>query len=140
MMKLKILLVEDSPDFAALLKKNFPKTGFDGEFKHLTSGESVLAYLASIQEGVSDSDPFGSPNLMITDLGLPGIPGFEVIKTIRQHPKLNKIPIIVMTATDKKEDCPHSYTEGATVFLRKDDSIETLKDIIAHLFVTNRIN
>jgi CheY-like chemotaxis protein len=59
------------------------------------------------------------PGLILLDIKLPGIDGIEVLKKIKEHPVLKKIPVIMLTTSDQEEDICRSYSHNANSFLTK---------------------
>ena len=78
------LIVEDSPEVATIIELSLRPTGMT--FVHVENGPQALEYLSHQQ-----------PNLIILDIGLPGMDGWEVLDRMREQ-NLSNIPIIVMTA------------------------------------------
>ena len=75
------------------------------------------------------------PDLILLDLILPVVDGFEVLKHIKNDPKIREIPIIVLTNLDKMEDVERALQAGATTYLIKTDYglaevIEKIKKVI----------
>ena len=102
----RILIVEDDPHISKLVKYNFEKEGFDCHV--LESGEEVLRVL----------DRY-SIDLIILDIMLPKMNGFEVCKELRQHPKYAGLPIIMLTARGEEVDRIVGLEIGADDYIVK---------------------
>jgi len=57
--------------------------------------------------------------LILVDIKLPGIDGIEVLKQIKEHPVLKKIPVIMLTTSEREEDIAQSYSHYANSYLTK---------------------
>lgn len=139
MLPLKILLIEDSEDYAEILQSTFPDTGFSADFKVIPTGEQALSYLASLETEEESEDSFGRPQLILVDLKLPDMSGLNIIQHISGSENLKHIPILVLTATSSHEARKLSYAEGATGFLVKETDLTALKEVIVNLYTHNRL-
>lgn len=115
----KILLVEDDKFLRDLLTKRLSKEGF--EIETAVDGEEGLK---KVQET--------KPDLVLLDLILPGINGFDVLKKIRENPALSDVKIIVLSNLGQKEDVKRALDLGAQDYLVKahftlDEIIEKVK-------------
>lgn len=102
----KILLVEDDKHIAKLVKYNLEKNGYD--CISVTTGEEASQILDRIQV-----------DLIILDIMLPQMDGFEVCKFIRQNKKFSAIPIIMLTARGEEVDRIVGLELGADDYMVK---------------------
>lgn len=105
-MKERILIVEDDKHISKLVKFNLEKA--DYECTVAISGEKAL--------GILDDQPV---DLMILDIMLPGMDGFEICRTIKQKEKLKNIPIIMLTAKGEEVDRIVGLELGADDYMVK---------------------
>jgi DNA-binding response OmpR family regulator len=108
---MRILIVEDNALVGTGLQAALRTSGFDVAW--VRDGESALASLAK--------ETFLA---MVLDLGLPGIPGLEVLQTVRTGG--NKMPVLVLTARDSTQDKVNALNSGADDILTKTTDIEEL--------------
>ncbi len=101
-----ILVVDDSPPSRAIYKQFLQH-----EYRLIEagSGEEALALLLSEE----------SPQLILLDLGLPGIDGFTVLRTLQQLPSTRRIPVIIVTMSDDLESEERGFTLGAVDYVTK---------------------
>ncbi|MFO7927554.1 response regulator [Natronomonas sp.] len=102
----RILVVEDEEDILELVEYNLSREGYNTE--GVTSGEAALKKFK-----------ISSPDLIILDLMLPGLDGFEVCKLIRKDPKTEHIPIIMLTAKGEEADIVTGLELGADDYITK---------------------
>ena len=102
----KILLVEDDKFLRELMTQHMEKEGF--EVVGVVDGEEALKRLETEK-----------PDLVLLDLILPGIDGFEVLAKIKQDPSLTSIPVIILSNLGQKEDVDRGLKLGATDYLIK---------------------
>lgn len=110
--KVKIILVEDDLSHAKLIIKNLKRAGVNNELIHLDNGKKVIDYFDNNYQ----SDYY---YLILLDLNLPILNGYEVIKKIRSSSATKNIPIIVLTTTDNPEEIELCYSLGANLYLTK---------------------
>jgi CheY-like chemotaxis protein len=109
----KILLVEDTIEALYNLRDLLRLEGF--EIITATNGTDALLKLYSY-----------TPDLIITDLRMPQMDGFELIEKVKKTAMLQSIPIIVFSANGSKENETRSILLGAHSFLKKPSSIEAI--------------
>ena len=130
-----ILLVEDSEDHVFLLRHAFKTAGIIDPVQVARTGEDAIAYLAGTDR-YSDWHQCLLPSMVLLDLKLPGISGFEVLKWIRQHPGLKLMRVAMLTSSDMPQEIQHAYELGANTFLTKpvdlDKLVEMIKVLHAH--------
>jgi CheY-like chemotaxis protein len=122
-----LLLVEDSFGDAILAEEAFAATQPAVRLSIATDGEEALSKLRL-------EHPFQNaprPELVLLDLNLPRMGGRAVLEAIRTDPKLNLLPVIVMTASDAAADIHDSYALGANGYIVKPMHFEGLLEIAA---------
>jgi CheY-like chemotaxis protein len=97
--------------------------------KIVTGGRAAIDYLSGLG-GYSDRSTYPLPTLMLLDLGLPDLPGFEVLRWARQQPYLGGLLIVVLTSSDHQSDIQRVYELGANSFLTKPGDPAKLNDIL----------
>ncbi len=102
----KILVVEDDKFLNDLLSKHFTKEGF--HFDLAADGESAIKRAEE-----------NKPDLILLDLLLPSIDGYEVLKKLKENPSLSSIPVIVLSNLGQKDEIDKALGLGATDFLVK---------------------
>jgi putative two-component system response regulator len=113
----RILIVDDSVQNVQLLEAYLISAGYDIECVY--SGKDALATIMD-----NGSTP---PDLIILDVMMPGMSGFEVCETIKNDPDHMRIPVMLLTALQDIEDKVKGYEAGADEFLSKPiDKLEML--------------
>lgn len=120
-----ILVVEDEPNDALLLRRAFGKAHLDNPIQVVPEGEAAIAYLSGEAPYV-DRNLYPLPALMLLDLKLPRMSGFEVLVWLRQQPGLKRLPVVVLTSSGQKIDVDRAYELGASSYLVKPVSFEEL--------------
>ncbi len=73
------------------------------------------------------------PNLIITDLNLPGLNGIELAQQVRNNSRLKMLPIILLTASDRQGDVYKAYHNGINAFIHKPPTYPELKMLVKNL-------
>ena len=125
-----ILLAEDREDDVLLVRKAFLSADMNCRIEIVRDGEQAMLYLSG--EGkYHDRDEFPFPDLLLLDLKMPRVDGFEVLRWIRQHPKIKNLRVVVLTASTQIRDVNEAYRIGANSFLVKpldfENFVETSK-------------
>ncbi|PKL82001.1 MAG: response regulator [Ignavibacteriae bacterium HGW-Ignavibacteriae-3] len=102
----KILVIDDNPDNVFLLQDRLEREGF--EVIKAYSGET------GIQRAVEDK-----PDLILLDIMMPDISGFDVCKTLTAHPETKLIPIILLTALTEADNIKEGLLAGAFDYIKK---------------------
>lgn len=113
-----ILLVEDEEAHARLTERAIRKAGNANRIDVVPDGEQALDYLFNRGQ-YSDPAKHPRPGLILLDIKLPGIDGIEVLKQIKADPVLRKIPVIMLTTSERDEDIAGSYCYYANSYLTK---------------------
>ena len=125
-----ILLVEDREDDILLVRKSFERAWINNPLLVVRNGEEAIHYLAG-EERYANREEYPLPDLILLDLKLPGIDGFDVLRWVRRQPDFGTIPVVVLTSSDAIRDVNRAYTLGANSFLVKplefENFVETAK-------------
>jgi CheY-like chemotaxis protein len=113
-----ILLVEDRQDDEILVLRSFDKAGIKNPIHVVREGEEAVAYLSGSGK-YSNREDHPLPVLVLLDLKMPKMDGFEVLKWIRAHAQLSGLLVVVLTSSDSVRDVNLAYRLGANSFLVK---------------------
>ncbi len=116
--KAVILIAEDRPDDVLLIKRAFAEAKVHNPIFVVPDGEKALAYLDGIG-AYSDRTAYPLPDLILLDLKMPKMDGFEVLRAMRNRPDLRRIRVIVLTSSEDIFDINKAYELGASSFLVK---------------------
>ncbi len=130
-----ILVVEDNEDHVFLLNHAFQKAGILNPVQVANKGEDAIAYLEGTGR-YSDWKEFPLPLIVLLDIKMPGLDGFDVLRWIRQQPGLKALRVAMLTSSDLGQEIKMAYELGANVFLTKpvdlDRLVELVKVVRAH--------
>jgi len=129
---LTILLVEDNPDHAELVKRNLEEFQVANHIFHVEDGEAALDYVYR-RSTYSDQKKFSRPDLILLDLRLPRIDGLEVLKQIKRDLTLQAIPVVVLTTSDAEKDLAQAYEYHANSYVTKPVNFENFSRLLRDL-------
>lgn len=129
----KILLVEDNPNDAEMTMDAFAETNLGNEVVWLKDGQQALDYLHCIGE-YSGRNPI-NPALILLDLKMPKVDGFQVLKEIKTTPALQPIPVVILTSSREEVDLLEGYKNGVNGYVVKPVEFGAFMDAIQALGV-----
>jgi len=130
--KLVILAAEDDPNDLELLRHVVAETGVEVNFQSADDGEQLVNYLRG--EGqFADRDAHPVPDIVVLDLKMPRMNGFEVLQWLRQEPGLTRIPAVVLSGSGLESDIEEAYRLGANTYFTKPGQLAELRKIIGSL-------
>lgn len=127
-----LLIADDDPEDRMLAKEALKEARLANDLYFVEDGEELMDYL--YRRG-KYTDPINSPGpgLILLDLRMPKKDGREALKEIKADPELRRIPIVVLTTSKADEDIYRTYDLGASSFITKPVSFESLVDVMKTL-------
>src|SRR3954469_23399004 len=123
-----ILLAEDREDDILLIRKAFAKAFIVNPLQVVRDGEEAVEYLKG--EGkYSNRAEYPLPDLLLLDLKMPRVDGFEVLRWVRQQPGFSALRVVVLTSSDQIRDVNTAYRLGANSFMVKPTDFENVVEM-----------
>lgn len=126
------LLVDDSPQDRLLAQEAFESLCPNCTLSCVGSGYKALMLL---------NDPTFEPDVILLDLNMPGMSGFELLKALKHDPRLGHIPVVILSTSNAQQDISEAYTLHASSYLVKSANFsEFLKQVetFLHYWQINR--
>jgi two-component system response regulator len=114
----EILLVEDNPDDTELTLRAFKSCKLANRIQVARDGVQALDYLMGTGQ-FAGRDVLDVPLLILLDLKLPKVDGFEVLRHIRSDPRTQKIPVVILTSSRQESDLAKTYALGVNSYVVK---------------------
>jgi CheY-like chemotaxis protein len=111
------LLVEDDPGHARLIEKNLRRANVTNRIDHVTDGQKAVDYLFC--EGEYADRQYSSPLLVLLDLNMPVLDGYQVLERMKSNARTKRIPVIILTTTDDAREVARCYELGCNVYITK---------------------
>ena len=124
-----ILLVEDNRMDIELTLDAFRERRLNNQIHVAPGGQEALDYLFGHGE-FSDRDKFPLPDLILLDLKMPIIDGHEVLRQIKQFPRLKRIPVVVLSSSKEEGDREMTYDNGANSYLVKPVAFDGFLEVV----------
>ena len=109
-----ILCIDDDVPLVQILARKLTLDGYD--VRTASDRQTIIAELQKLP----------SPDLILLDVGLPGISGFDVLQKVRKHPKLGSVPVIMLTGHVSPENVLQGMTSGADGYVSKPFQFDAL--------------
>ncbi|MBF0183919.1 MAG: response regulator [Magnetococcales bacterium] len=123
-----ILMVEDDDGHATLIERNLRRGGINNPIIRLKNGREALDFLYARGQYAGASFPVHL--LMLLDLNMPEMDGYQVIQVMKEDERLRVIPVVVLTTTDDPVEVQRCYDLGCNNFVTKPvNSLELAKTI-----------
>lgn len=127
-----ILFVDDSQEDRDLMRYAFRKAQVPNPVLELQNGNEAIQYLSG-QGRFSDRDRYPLPCLIITDLKMPCVDGFELLEWLRAKPEFLRVPKIVLSASAHEADKMRSRELGACAFFVKPAQLDELVAVVRQM-------
>jgi len=127
-----ILLVEDSRDDAFFLRRAFLKAGLSHPIVDVRNGQQAVNYLSG-NTLYADRSLYPLPKLVVVDLKMPLMDGFELLAWLQNRPELQPLPVIVISSSDLPGDKARAIKLGAKDYFVKPNDPEDLVQLVGEL-------
>ena len=129
MENMTILLVEDNPDDELLALRALKKSSIPSEVVVARDGVEALDYVFGRGQ-YQGRDLSLQPKVVLLDLKLPKLDGLEVLRCIRKDDRTRRVPVVLITSSDEKQDMLDCYESGANSYLNKPVDFDEFVDQI----------
>lgn len=124
-----IIMAEDDADDRLLVKDALHECDWDADLRFVENGEELLDYLLR-QGKYQTAEHSPRPGLILLDLNMPRKDGREVLRDIRAHTELRRIPVVVLTTSKADTDIERIYELGANSFISKPVQFDGLVNLM----------
>ncbi len=124
--QLLILMVDDSQEDIELVRESFDESPIPTLVKAIRSGDEALAYLRQ----AARDETLREPGMILLDLNMPGINGFEILKQIRDDKRLSYIPVIVLSSSSSDHDVDRCYRLHVDAYVVKPVQLDQFGQLV----------
>ena len=125
---LDVVFVEDDATDAHFFERAIRKADPNCRVHRLSDGQAAVDY---IQDIAANRDPL--PKVLVLDIKLPKLRGFEVLRAIRNNPRTHFLPVIMPSSSTQQEDIDLAYDLGANSYLNKPPTMKQLSEVVGTL-------
>jgi CheY-like chemotaxis protein len=126
-----ILIAEDDAGHARLIEKNLTRAGLSNAIRRFENGQQILDFL--LQRGGGPQRAAEVPYLILLDIRMPQVDGIEVLRQIKGHPELRRIPVIMLTTTDDPREVERCHDIGCSSYIVKPVDYDKFAEAIKSL-------
>jgi CheY-like chemotaxis protein len=126
-----IVLVEDDAGHARLIERNLRRAHITNDITVLGDGQEAVDYF--FKEAAYAGAEHALPLLVLLDLNLPGLDGYQVLARLKSDERTRQIPVIVLTTTDDPREVERCYALGCNVYITKPVEYEQFSEAIRRL-------
>ena len=120
----RVLIIDDNQDDVLITKRVLSKLGPEIRTEVAPNG---MAGISSLRSGKD------LPAMILLDLKMPGMSGFDTLRQIRAEERLKNIPVVVVTSSSLETDVKEAYAAGADSFLHKAFDLDQFSRDLKHL-------
>jgi CheY-like chemotaxis protein len=124
-----ILLAEDDDGHAVLTLRNIERAGFGGEVLRMRDGQELLDFLNAKRGPVLN----GRRIVVLLDIRMPRVDGFEVLSRIKSNPRTQPIPVYMFTTTDNPAEVSRAFRLGCNAWVTKPVAYDAFASTVGRL-------
>lgn len=128
-----ILVADDDPDDRMMIKEAFEDGRLNNHLEFVEDGEQLLAFLRREGDYAKHSGD-SYPGLILLDLNMPKMDGREALRELKADPRLQRIPVVVLTTSEAEEDIARTYGLGVNSFITKPVAFSEMVNVVTVLF------
>lgn len=130
---LRILMADDSEENRFFVQRALEQSGVGRFFFGVNDGQEAINYLC-LEGACTSRELYPFPNVLLLDLKMPRLSGFDVLKWLQTHPHCKVIPTIVYSSSAEDSDVHHAYALGANAYMVKPTSSDELVNQMQTLY------
>ena len=126
-----ILLAEDSPHDAEMAIDALREAHLANPIVHVEDGVEAIDYL--LRRGKFADRPEGDPAVLLLDIKMPRMDGLEVLKQLRDHETLKRMPVVILSSSREESDLARSWDLGVNAYVVKPVDVDQFFDAVRTL-------
>lgn len=127
-----VLVVEDNPDDETLTLRALARSGATEDVVVMHDGAEALDFLFG-PRGVAAGHGPGLPRLVLLDLHMPRVNGFEVLRRLRADARTRFVPVVILSSSVEEQDLVRGYSLGVNSWVRKPVDFNEFVDVVHEL-------
>jgi len=139
---LQILLVDDNESDVKITVRAFRQSQWQNNLFVVNNGQECLDFVHHVGN-YQDQGKFPTPDVILLDINMPVLDGFQVLRTLKSEESLQTIPVIMLSASNNEQDVVKSYSSGASSFIQKpvayEDFVKVVEGFIFYWHALNRL-
>ena len=124
-----ILHAEDDENDVMMMQRAFRRAAIESTYSTVRDGDEAMAYLVGMGK-YENRRAYPEPTLVLLDLNLPKVSGFEILKRIRTNPSLARTPVVILSSSVLDDDVQRASLLGANGYLAKTGNPNRLVEMV----------
>jgi CheY-like chemotaxis protein len=120
---MRICLIDDDPDHVLIIKRAIRELGEESTVHAAADGDEAMEWLRSTE---------ALPDLILLDINMPGLSGFDVLKAVKDDARLKTVPVVMLTSSDASTDIARAYELGASGYISKPSYFHDLRAVLGN--------
>jgi CheY-like chemotaxis protein len=137
-----ILIADDDPDDRFLIQEAISEADLEVHIEQVKDGQKLIDYLC-LNGDYANGKPAPTPDLILLDLNMPCKDGREALAELKFNPKLQIIPVVVLTTSSSPDDIHQTYSLGVSSYITKpasfDGLVKTMKVLVEYWFKITKL-
>jgi two-component system, chemotaxis family, response regulator Rcp1 len=125
--KIRLLVVEDNPAYLHLVQEAFSNRRGQAQWDLTVAKDGEEALQVLLKQGREIAN---LPDIVLLDWNLPKVTGSEVLRQVKEHPKLRRMPVLVFSSSEADEDIHAAYDNHANGYITKPDTVDALEAVV----------
>lgn len=121
--RLRICLIDDDPDHVLIITRAIRELGEQSTVHAASDGDEAMVWLRS-------ANPL--PDLILLDINMPGLSGFDVLEAVKSDDRLKAVPVVMLTSSDASSDVARAYELGASGYISKPSYFHDLRAVLGN--------
>jgi len=134
--EITILIAEDDDGHAELISDSLREAGLDCPIIRFRNGKEALDFFFGAPYPVAETGPFvesGRAYVLLLDIRMPKVDGIEVLRQVKQDPRLKSMPVIMLTTTDDPREIRACHGLGCSFYVTKPVDFQQFSEILSRL-------
>ena len=120
---LSVYLIDDDPDHTLIIRRALKQVSPEVRVETVSDGEAALAFLRQTEE---------RPDLILLDINMAGLSGFDVLTQLKRDDRLRLIPVIMLTSSELATDVARAYELGASGYISKPSYLHDVRAVLGN--------
>lgn len=120
---LRVLIVDDDPDHLLIIRRALDEAGLPVAVESVE--DATMAQRLLVDGAVR-------PDLVLLDINMPGLSGFDLLRAIKADPGLRRMPVVMLTSSELLADVEQAYELGASGYISKPSKLPEVRAVLSH--------
>jgi CheY-like chemotaxis protein len=120
---LRVFIIDDDPDHLLIIRRALDEAGLPVAVEQAEDAATALRLLV---------DGAVCPDLILLDINMPGLSGFDLLRAVKAEPVLRRTPVVMLTSSELLTDVERAYELGASGYISKPSKLPEMRAVLSH--------